>query len=283
MKFIMICFFSFFGEILLAQNQRCLEFAIMEVHYSHSMQEDTIRKSKIKKDSMILRIGNNMSQFFSYYVFWGDSMMNDPSARKKAEDLKIKAFETGDFSEFPGRHTTEDYLYKNYPKGKITITATDLVAGFIYEEDYQPQEWVITDSIKKILNLSCRLATCSFRGRKWHAWFSEDIPVSEGPWKLNGLPGLILEAYDKNKDYYYLATEIKEKGILPITFYNFHKKEFIPTDRVTFLSAKYAYSSGKSATEIDLIKDVQWGGKKINYLGRTSKRLLYDFQELDYK
>lgn len=267
-----------------AQKQLFIEPALLEVHYSHSMQEDTVRKGKTKQDSMILRIGKNHSQFFSYFVFLEDSMMNNPKAKKKAEDLKIKAFETGDFSKFPGRHTTSDYIYKNYPHNKITVTTQRLIAGFFYKDEYLPQEWTIWDSTKLILNYSCQFAVCNFRGRQWCAWFTTDIPVSEGPWKLNGLPGLILEAYDKNKDYYYLATGIKEKSIVAVTFYDFSGKGFIATDRLTFLNAKYNYLRGVSTEEIDLIKDVYWGGKKINYsMQRTPRRLLYDFQELDYK
>ena len=39
----------------------------------------------------------------------------------------------------------------------------------------------------------------------------------------------------------------------------------------------------KSSDEIDLIKNVYWGGKKINYLTSSRKRLHYDFKEIDYK
>ena len=269
--------------LLVAQNQHCIEPAVLEVHYLHLMQEDTVRKNKLQKDSMILRIGNNMSQFFSYYVFWEDSMMNDPHGRQTAEDMKIKAFETGNHSKLPGRHTTSDYIYKNYPENKITITNQRLIANFIYEEDYVPQKWIITDSTKNILHYPCKLAITNFRGREWYAWFTEDISIGDGPWKLKGLSGLILEAYDKNSDYYYLATTLKEQGMMPIVFYNFHKKEIIPTDRITFLRAKYAYLCGVPSQKIDLIKNVHWGGKKINYLEKNPKRLLYDFPEIDYK
>lgn len=52
----------------------------------------------------------------------------------------------------------------------------------------------IADSTKNILGYDCVMATAHYHGRDWTAWFTPDIPLPEGPWKLTGLPGLILEA-----------------------------------------------------------------------------------------
>lgn len=40
-------------------------------------------------------------------------------------------------------------------------------------------------------------------------WFSDEIPLQEGPWKLGGLPGLILEAKDCSGQYHFIATGIE--------------------------------------------------------------------------
>jgi GLPGLI family protein len=49
---------------------------------------------------------------------------------------------------------------------------------------------------KKIDSFICQKAVGNFRGRTWYAWYVKEIPVSTGPWKLHGLPGLIIEASD---------------------------------------------------------------------------------------
>jgi GLPGLI family protein len=61
-------------------------------------------------------------------------------------------------------------------------------------------KWTIHNDKKKIGKYSCTKATGTFKGRVYEVWFAESLNVPFGPWKLNGLPGLILEATD-NEGY----------------------------------------------------------------------------------
>ena len=67
---------------------------------------------------------------------------------------------------------------------------------FWVSDSLWPMEWNIREDKKQIGELSCQLATCIFRGRNYQAWFATEIPVSAGPWKMGGLPGLIVELED---------------------------------------------------------------------------------------
>jgi GLPGLI family protein len=62
-------------------------------------------------------------------------------------------------------------------------------------------DWKITDSTKIIGDLKMQQAETNFGGRKWIAWFAKEIPLSYGPYKFHGLPGLIIEIFDTKKDY----------------------------------------------------------------------------------
>ncbi|CAI8908228.1 GLPGLI family protein [Chryseobacterium sp. IT-36CA2] len=65
------------------------------------------------------------------------------------------------------------------------------------------QNWQISDSTKTFRGYQVQKAVTQFGGRNWVAWFSKDIPIPYGPYKFNGLPGLIMELYDNKKNYYF--------------------------------------------------------------------------------
>lgn len=69
-------------------------------------------------------------------------------------------------------------------------------------------KWEITAEVRLIGRYESQKAVGSFRGREWEAWFTPEIPVGLGPWKLHGLPGLILEASDNEKKYHFELVEI---------------------------------------------------------------------------
>ena len=63
-------------------------------------------------------------------------------------------------------------------------------------------DWKLQPETKNIGNFKAHKATTKFRGRKYTAWYTLEVPLPYGPWKLQGLPGLILEAYDEKKEMY---------------------------------------------------------------------------------
>ena len=276
-------FLLLFSAQVLAQHHTRLNPATIEVHYHHTMQRDTVRRLATETDSMILRIGASASQFFSRHTFYYDSLWNDPDGRATAEALTLEAFRTRDHSKEPRVGTTYDYLYKNYPAGRVTTTNEQFYVACRYDEATPSISWVMADSVRMILGHPCRMATADFRGRRWTAWFATDIPVSDGPWKLGGLPGLILEAYDRGDDYRYTAVRIVESGLDPVTFYCFDGKPFFDTDRQTFLRSQRAFLSGQgNVYDIELIRAIVQSGRRKTYMQREAHRLLFDPLERDY-
>lgn len=71
-------------------------------------------------------------------------------------------------------------------------------------------QWDITDEIKTINNLQCQKATTFFKGRKYEVWYAIEYPTIFGPWKLIGLPGLIILAHDERNEVFFEATDIQK-------------------------------------------------------------------------
>ncbi|WP_352422616.1 GLPGLI family protein [Proteiniphilum sp.] len=277
-----LCFLFLFGLGAFSQNEK-LDESVLECHYKLVMQKDTVRKSDLVEDDMVLRVGRTTSQFFSRYTFYHDSLWADPEGIKIAQDLSLEALMSPDPSRVFGARTTKDYLYKNYPEGKMTIYAKDFIhVNFFYEENYIPQEWIVRDSTKQILGYDCKKAECEFRGRHWITWFAVDIPIKNGPWKLNGLPGLILEAYDSKMDYHYTATRIDEKPVSPVILYKFEDNQEMKTERKIYNYTLQKFMTGAPAEELELIQEALKKGIPLKYVQRSPRRLLYDFLERDH-
>lgn len=81
---------------------------------------------------------------------------------------------------------------------------------FVVQDTLNLPNWNILDEIKTINNHQCRKATTTFKGRNYEVWFTFDYPTKFGPWKLNGLPGLIIIAKDEKNEVFFEATEIDE-------------------------------------------------------------------------
>lgn len=71
-------------------------------------------------------------------------------------------------------------------------------------------DWEILPDKQKIGNYFCQKAKASYGGRIWNAWFTSEIPISDGPYIFNGLPGLIIKIYDEKQDYEFELVQVKD-------------------------------------------------------------------------
>lgn len=99
-------------------------------------------------------------------------------------------------------------FFKDFVSGKLSMRRLLFNEAFIAEEPLPNPHWDILTDTRKIGGFDCKKAITHFRGREYEAWFTPDISISDGPWKLRGLPGLILEAYDRNKEIQYLFESV---------------------------------------------------------------------------
>lgn len=179
--------------------------AILEVHYTRTEVNDTTkRNSHFSKDPVMLRVGKNKSVFCGTKKLWQDSIMECDKASFWAMERARIMSDKRDDTQLPSGHYWS-YIYKNIHNGKVTERCYFDMERWQYSEDWEKPEWAIGDDTRTILGYECVEATTEYRGRRWTAWFAPEIPIQDGPWKLCGLPGLILEAHDANNDYIFEA------------------------------------------------------------------------------
>jgi GLPGLI family protein len=99
----------------------------------------------------------------------------------------------------------KDFFHDDMIFGDITFNGKEK----LYRDTLHPMQWALTRDRKMIDSLECFKATTTFKGRAYTAWYAPSIPIPNGPWKLGGLPGLIIEAYEDQKDLYFLLSGIR--------------------------------------------------------------------------
>jgi len=120
------------------------------------------------------------------------------------------------------RSTSDSIAYLNLPKERFIRARTkplrvykDFKAGStVYYESFYPDvflkteeamsdmAWEIQSDTATLFGYLCQKATLKYRGREWIAWFALDIPISDGPYKFGGLPGLIVRMNDTRNHWF---------------------------------------------------------------------------------
>jgi GLPGLI family protein len=105
------------------------------------------------------------------------------------------------------KNITSKYYYNSINSFYFRDNFFDEV--MLVKEEKLKAFWKLHSETKKLSNFLCKKATIRFRGRDYIAWYTEQIPVPYGPWKLRNLPGIILEFYDTEKVFHAVANKIK--------------------------------------------------------------------------
>lgn len=225
-------------------------------------------------DDMLLQIGaSGLSKFSSLKNLTVDSLM----MALTSEQMMLAANE--------GKLAYGEFMtiYKNYPEGKLTHTDKICQDWFRYEEDMPSFEWELTDSIENVLGYECIGARCSWRGREWIAFYTEEIPIMEGPWKLHGLPGLIMKASDADDEYSFECKGIKSKSTRPISIYkvpfnNVKRKELYDTKHRYDVNP-YAYFETTTGGHITVTDEA--GNPALD--AYDPMEITYDYIEKDWR
>ncbi|MDE6669583.1 MAG: GLPGLI family protein [Muribaculaceae bacterium] len=271
--------FLFFLTAIIATISVMAEKADIKVEYSYNQRGNI--------NNFILRASSSHSKYCDQKSEWYDSIRSTPEGMAqwqqlfKAESEYVRS--NGGMAildssvTYPG---TGLYVVKN--DSVITLYDVVNIDKYYYDEPRATIKWKISDDTKDILGYQCVKATGKYHGRKWEVWFTPEIPISDGPWKLCGLPGLILYAEDKDNEFIFEAIGI-ETNIQEITpvygaevYEKIKRKDMLRAKRKHVDNPMASYQAATGST-LPLPKGVHFGTpEKKNGLPKK------DFIETDY-
>lgn len=165
----------------------------MEIRYNVQLSKSFSVQEDYRNYNGILRVLNGKSFFFVEAV------------KKEVE----KSMDMGLFMD------TALIVKIDPSKNELYFLDFTMDNGLMWVKDsLYPMNWIIDTATKKVDELVCKKATCNFRGRNYVAWYAPDIPISMGPWKMGGLPGLIIELEDDKRIMVIKLGEIRH-GTVP--------------------------------------------------------------------
>ncbi|WP_118975798.1 GLPGLI family protein [Taibaiella koreensis] len=209
------------------------EPVLAKAYYSFSHIPDTLNLNYAVTDNMVLLLGKTSTIYRSI-----DRMKSDSTILAK---FKSKATGAGSPVANNGSHTV---LYLENDTHKA-FQQDFLVNKYIYPIEYPTIEWHIAPDTATIKGQLCQKATGDWKGRTYIVWFCKDIPFRAGPWKLNGLPGLILQAYDTKKQVEFQLVAYESNVNPPVVID--HDPGLVVTTKPEYLKMRELFLSNPTA------------------------------------
>lgn len=200
-KFVLLTVAVSLTSVAFGQNASSSPIDEYECIYEYQVKNT---KGSIDATSTILQIGRNTAKFSDYTTFQADSAI--ACKAPEADIQKFKAQETRNDMLF------DQSVFQNEPKGKLTVYSVITPNYYSYTESATPINWNLSEETDTICGYTCQKAVGEYGGRTWTVWYSSEIPVSFGPWKLCGLPGLVLAANDAENIHQFKAITFRKSN-----------------------------------------------------------------------
>jgi len=183
--------------ILTILNSENLNSQSIEIDYRVSVNTNdpilatsTIYKLILEDNKSVYYNNNDSLKQFKYQSFIEKT--------KKIGELTLVKLSDNHYS-----YIKQDFMYKNYKKDTLIFNEIILNKKVIVGENINLFNWdVQSKSDTLILNQKCFKAVTNFRGRTYEAFFTTELSQRGGPWKFDGLPGVIL--YVRSLDNYFI-------------------------------------------------------------------------------
>lgn len=218
------------------------------------------------KDKMTLLANSAGSKYFNDISLWTDSLESTPDGKAKLDEIiranclvqSPEGYEYWDLTKGPVKNIYT-YVFNNNSDNTLTIYDQWGDELRFYTEPSDEMQWtLLPDSTNLILGYDCNLAESDYHGRHWKAWFAPEIPLCFGPWKLHGLPGLILKA-EADGGFSFNATGLRHSDRIMSPMYS--AEEYKKTDRRKAQADNEYFINNQEA----ILKAQNGGMAKITY------------------
>lgn len=213
------------------------EPAVLVGTYRLTYQLDSANPAK-RSEILYLLLGKSLSKFQSRGEMAFDSIVGANEGKSASQvDAAISTSQLITLAHSRFRYT----IYKVAASQQVYYYDRISTTYYRYEEPAGSLTWTISPATATVAGYACQRATASYGGRQWEAWFTREVPVSEGPYKFYGLPGLIVKVADTRQHYVFELVKLTK----PTTerLLTLPKKTPITTDRATFRRALAAYNA----------------------------------------
>jgi len=196
------------------------------ITYDYEYARDAAYPKEKRRGVTILQVGKRYNRFMDYNEFRFDSLMDATAKNLKPYSetgpLMIQALKKRKFSE---------NIIIDKQKNAETIQRTaGLVQRYQYDEPCPTLDWNLTKSDTIIAGYNCKKALIRLWGRDYIAWYAPEVEIPYGPYKFNGLPGLIFQIVDTHDNHKFTLSGLKKVSQYnPI--YLWASKDIIKTSR----------------------------------------------------
>lgn len=178
-------YFFFLPFSFTAYSQINDEFAISKCEYKFTHRYDTANFEKKISENYVLLLGKSASVYQSKDRFEQDSIMIENSKK------------TGAMMPPSGKRYNAEKIYLFHDKKSFFITSHIVIGKYVVEKSFPKLNWTLHKDTIHFNSYILNKATTSYNWRNYICWYATSLPFKAGPWKLNGLPGLIFKAYDE--------------------------------------------------------------------------------------
>lgn len=250
----------------------------LNVIYEFSYVRDLDKKQMPYKDSMVLSLGKNSSRYSSVKLF-NDNDKKAVEARRLEQEKMANFPSESIMTVMGGPMLTigkygaliNEEIHKNFKEKLLYIDEKLGIKTYHAETGLPAINWSVLPDTKKIDNYNCQKAIGSFGGRIYEAWFATEIPYSDGPWKLCGLPGLILEARDTANEITFALKQISKNTEAEENIQSFLYSDFsIKTNIKDLEKAKAAFEkdpegvmSAQAPNATVMVNNIDNPGEKV--------------------